>query len=381
MLTRREQEWWEDERLASYAAKSGASLGRKYPEKEHSYRTAFQRDRDRIIHSNAFRRLEYKTQVFVNHEGDYYRTRLTHSLEAAQIARTIARILKLNEDLAEALALSHDLGHTPFGHSGEDALKEAMKKYGGFEHNLQSLRIVEILEKPYPNFRGLNLCWETRESIRKHSIKPGYPVEAGYKPKWGRLLEAQVVDYADSIAYAAHDIDDGIKAGLITVKDMEAVGLWNEAIGSAKDASMSDEAKIKRAVRYIIDLEVTDLIENTERNIKRVKIKDLSDVRKAKTSIVSLSDKVERKKELLHSFLQKNLYRHYRVVRMSEKAKKFVLELFNEYMRCPDQMPPQFQAWAKEAGLPKAIADYIAGMTDRYAQEEYMKLFEPFERV
>ncbi|OHB70053.1 MAG: deoxyguanosinetriphosphate triphosphohydrolase [Planctomycetes bacterium RBG_16_43_13] len=383
MLTRQELERREDETLAPYSAKSGRSRGRKHKEDEHPYRTAFQRDRDRIVHSTAFRRLEYKTQVFVNHEGDYYRTRLTHSMEAAQIARTIARILNINEDLSETLALAHDLGHTPFGHAGEDALKEEMKNYGGFEHNIQGLRVVELLENKYPNFSGLNLTWETLESMRKHTVKPDFPVEPEYESHLQPLLECQVVDWADSIAYDAHDTDDSIKAGLISEDDIKDVALWQEAVEQVKKLykKINADLLIKQAVLSIINFEVTDLVNNTEKDIKLLKINDVDDVRSQKQKVVTFSPDMERKKRELQNFLHKNVYRHYRVMRMSEKAKRFLKELFVEYVRRPEQMPPRFQTWAKDVGLERAVADYIAGMTDRYAQEEYQKLFQPFEKA
>lgn len=383
MITREELEKRENELLAPYAAKSSDYGGRRFPEGEHPFRTAFQRDRDRIIHSTAFRRLEYKTQVFVNHEGDYYRTRLTHTMEAAQIARTLARSMNLNEDLAEVLALSHDVGHTPFGHSGEDALKEAMREHGeDFEHNVQGLRVVDILERRYPDFRGLNLTWITRESMRKHSVKPNHPVEAEYKPEWSPLFECQIVDIADSIAYDAHDIDDSIKAGLLDAADLDAVVLWREAIEIAKSKkTLEGDILIKQAVRTLINMEVTDLIENSEAQIRRAGVDGLNGVRQAKDRMISFSKSMERNKAELQSFLKKHVYRHYRVIRMAEKARKFIRELYVAYVGNKEQLPPQFQTWADEVGLHRAVGDYIAGMTDRYAQDEYKKLFYPFERV
>ena len=369
--------------LASYAMKSSLSRGRAHPEQEHPYRTAFQRDRDRVIHSTAFRRLQYKTQVFVNHEGDYYRTRLTHSMEASQISRTLARALGLNEDLCECLALAHDLGHTPFGHSGEDALKECMKAIGGFNHNAQSLRIVEILERRYPGFPGLNLTWEVRESLRKHPTKDGKPVEAAYKPEWGCLLEAQIVDNADSIAYDSHDIDDGLKAGLIHDDEMQSVGLWRQATEWVRKnlPDLAGDVFIYQRVLYIINAEVTDLVTSTHELLSRNRIDNLEAVRAAKKPMVVFSPKMAVLKAEMQTFLFSRLYRHYRVVRMAEKAKRFVTELFREFVRKPEQLPPRFQAWTSKVGLLRGVADYIAGMTDRYAQEEYMKLFHPFERV
>ena len=383
MITREQLEAREEETLAPFAARAGKSRGRRYPEPEHPYRTAFQRDRDRVIHSTAFRRLQYKTQVFVNHEGDYYRTRLTHSMETAQIARSIARALALNEDLAEVLALAHDLGHTPFGHSGQEALHECMKEHGGFEHNLQSLRHVELLETRYPQFPGLNLTWETRESMRKHTVHPEFPVEAEYEPSWQTLLENQVVDIADSIAYDAHDLDDGLKAGLIDGAQLAGVELWRQAMShaAAEWPGATDEQRQKQAVRWIIDTEVTDLVAMTERAIGRLGIRAVEDVRRAMERAVGFSAEMARKKRELQIFLFANLYRHHRVVVMSEKAKRFVRELFAAYRSNTDQLPPRFKEWTKRVGVERAVADYIAGMTDRYAQDEYRRLFHPFENV
>jgi len=378
MITRQEFERREETLLASFAAKSGRSLGRKNPEGEHEYRTAFQRDRDRVIHCAAFRRLQYKTQVFVNHEGDYYRTRLTHSTEAAQISRTIARAMGLNEDLCEVVALGHDLGHTPFGHSGQDALDECMKDHGGFEHNRQSLRVVEILEHRYSAFVGLNLSFETRESIGKHGWPGRQAVEPEYHPEWAPLLEGQVVDIADSIAYDAHDIDDSVQDGLITEAQLSPLEIWRRATAGS---DLEGEMRVRAAVRQIINMEVTDLVETTLANVKRQKVDSLDAVRGAKDAIVRFSPEMDRLKKALQAFLHQNVYRHYRVLIMSEKARRFIAELFRAYTANPAQLPPRFQAWAKDAGVPRAVADYIAGMTDRYCQDEYRKLFHPFENV
>jgi dGTPase len=378
MITRQELEQREEQTLAPFAAKSGRSVGRKDPEGEHEFRTAFQRDRDRVIHCAAFRRLQYKTQVFVNHEGDYYRTRLTHSTEAAQISRTIARAMGLNEDLCEVVALGHDLGHTPFGHSGQDALDECMRAHGGFEHNLQSLRVVEILEHRYPGFTGLNLTYETRESIRKHGWPGRKAVEPEYHAEWAPLLEAQVVDIADSIAYDAHDIDDSVKAGLLTEEQLSTLEVWKKATEGSK---LEGEMRVRAAVRQIINLEVTDLVETTLANVKRLALGSLEAVRTAKEAAVRFSPEMDRHKKALQHFLNQNVYRHHRVLIMSEKAKRFVADLFRAYSANPAMLPPRFQEWAKETGVPRAVADYIAGMTDRYCQDEYRKLFYPFENV
>ena len=378
MITRLELERREEQTLAPFAAKSGRSLGRKHAEDEHPYRTAFQRDRDRVIHSAAFRRLAYKTQVFVNHEGDYYRTRLTHSTEAAQISRTIARAIGLNEDLCEVVALGHDLGHTPFGHSGQDALDECMKAHGGFEHNRQSLRVVELLEQRYPGFSGLNLTFEARESIRKHGWTPRGAVEAEYHPEWSPLLEAQLVDIADSIAYDAHDIDDSAKAGLIAEEQLASLEIWRRATAGS---TLAGEMRVRAGVRQLINLEVTDLCETALANAKRLSLDSLEAVRAAKEPAVRFSSEMDRHKKALQHFLNQNVYRHHRVLIMSQKAARFVTELFRAYTGNPETLPPRFQEWAKDVGVSRSVSDYIAGMTDRYCQDEYRKLFHPFENV
>lgn len=384
MLTRKEIESREDRELAAYAMKSKDSRGRKYPEKEHQYRSVYQRDRDRIIHSTAFRRLEYKTQVFVNHEGDYYRTRLTHTMEVSQIARSIARVLNLNEDIAEAISLAHDLGHTPFGHSGEDALKKLMEGHGGFEHNLHGLRVVDILERKYPDFPGLNLSWELKESIVKHnSPYNNTSVVTEYHTNEQPLLEAQIVDKADSIAYDNHDLDDSLKAGIITDDDLQAVNLWRETQKKVKQkyTIYDRDIVIAQTIKMLINLEVTDLIETTVSRMKQEGIKTVRDVREYHRLIVSFSPTLSEQKKNLQEFLFKNVYQHYRVVRMADKAKRFLEELFIAFIKNPKQLPIEYQRWIEEAGLYQAVCDYIAGMTDRFAQDEYKKLFYPYERV
>ena len=383
MLTREGLEEREDSNLASYAMKSMNTRGRVYPEEEHPYRSVYQRDKDRIIHSTAFRRLEYKTQVFVNHEGDHYRTRLTHTIEVAQIARCISRALFLNEDLSEAIALAHDLGHTPFGHSGEDALRILMKDHGGFEHNVQGLRVVDVLEKRYSQFAGLNLSWEVRESIAKHNILSDDPNVKQFDLSRQPLLEAKIVDIADSIAYDNHDIDDSLKAGLITESGLEEVELWRyakEKVGE-QYSNLSKDMENTHTIRYLIDMEVTDLIEHTQLMIEKMKIRTTDDVQESKERLVSFSPEISKKKLELQEFLQENAYNHYRVVRMADKAKRFVGELFKTFVENPMQLPSEYQKWIEEAGLYQGVCDYIAGMTDRFAQDEYLKLFYPYERV
>lgn len=383
MIRRKELEKREDEFLASYASKSHKSLGRVYKEPEHEYRSIYQRDKERIIHSTAFRRLEYKTQVFVNHEGDYYRTRLTHTLEVAQIAKAIGRSLALNEDLIEAIALAHDLGHTPFGHSGEEALQEIMKEHGGFDHNSQGLRVVDLLEERYSGFKGLNLTWEVREGIVKHATsfdkpRPYIPFESKSPP----TLEAQVVDIADEIAYDNHDLDDGITSGLIKERDLMQIDIWKGASEWVKKHYISANEQVKKyqIIRRLINAQVTDLVYETERNIKRYKIETVEDIKKLPHKIVSFSEKLDDQRKPLREFLVKNLYHHYRVVRMSDKAKRFIKALFDVYLERPEQLPPSTQVRLEE-DLYRGICDYIAGMTDRFALDEYKRLFEPYERV
>jgi len=383
MLTRGEAEGLEDQHLAAYAMRSAASRGRLHGEPEHAFRTAFQRDRDRIIHSTAFRRLEYKTQVFVNHEGDYYRTRLTHTMEAAQITRTIAKSLRLNADLAEAVALAHDLGHTPFGHAGERVLDNLMKPHGGFEHNAQSLRIVDEMEERYADFRGLNLTWEVREGIVKHTPPYSKPLAAAFAPGEAPCLEAQLVDCTDEIAYNSHDIDDGLKSGLLTFEQLDSVTLWRDAYHSVRDRYPQTNQRIWRyqAIRLIIDRMVTDLIETLEKRLAEERIRTPADLRAHGRPLVGHGEALEAQRLELKRFLMANLYRHYRVMRMAEKAKRVMSDLFNAFLSEPRQLPPHILA-RQELGdsLPRVVADYIAGMTDRYVLEEHSKLFDAFEK-
>ncbi len=364
--------------------KSYRSRGRVHKEEEHAYRSCYQRDRDRIIHCAAFRRLEYKTQVFVNHEGDYYRTRLTHSIEVSQIARTLASALRLNMDLTEAIALAHDLGHTPFGHSGEEILNELMASCGGFNHNLQGLRVVDYLEERYPDFRGLNLTWEVREGIVKHASSFDIAVKIKeFSPKKMPALETQAVDLADEVAYDNHDLDDGLTSGLINEKDLEGFEIWekiNRKINQ-KYAKIDSSLRKYLIIRGLIDLQVTDLIRQTRQNIARFKIKNHSDLAKINCKIVNFSNEVSLLRKPLRQFLMERLYHHYRVMRMSIKAKRFIRELFHEYLRRPSQLPSEVQLRVSKEGARRVVCDYIAGMTDRYALDEYKKLFNPYEKV
>ncbi len=384
MLTQDQIKKYEDELLASYAMKSSATRGRAHKEPEHAYRTCYQRDRDRIVHSAAFRRLEYKTQVFVNHEGDYYRTRLTHTIEVAQIARTIATALRLNADLTEAVALAHDLGHTPFGHSGEDALNELMAGHGGFNHNFQGLRVVDYLEERYPDFPGLNLTWEVREGIVKHSSAFDKAVKIKeFRPKEAPTLETQVVDIADEIAYDNHDLDDGITSGLLKESELEKLAIWNGLWLdiSRKYAKIDTDKKKYLIIRSLINMQVTDLIRETEKRIASFKLKSCGDVKKSRLKVVSFSSQMIALRKPLREFLKERLYRHYRVIRMSNKAKLFIQKLFEYYVDRPEALPTSTQNKILRDGVRRVVCDYIAGMTDRYALDEYKKLFDPYQKV
>ena len=372
--------------LSECAARSDRSAGRRYDERFKDDRPAFERDRDRIIHCAAFRRLEYKTQVFVNHEGDYYRTRLTHSLEVAQIGRGIARRLRLNEDLVEALALAHDLGHTPFGHTGEEVLNRLMASYGGFEHNRQSLRIVELLEERYPGFNGLNLTWETREGIIKHSSDYDIPDGSGYaeyRPELRPTLEAQIIDLADEIAYNNHDIDDGLKAGYLDPKALMQVDLWAEIYHrvAEKHPNLPEDRQILQTISHLIGFLILDLVEQTRRNVVMAGITTLDDVRRQAKNLVSFSSETAARNRELKTFLYTNLYRHYKVERMRIKAERFLRMLFENYLENPTLLPTAYQHKYDEYGRERVVCDYIAGMTDRYALDEFKRLFEPYERV
>jgi len=384
MLTRKDIEKRECELLAPYAMHSKDTKGRKYAELEPKYRSVYQRDRDRIIHSTAFRRLEYKTQVFVNHEGDYYRTRLTHTMEVSQIARSIARTMSLNEDLVEVIALSHDIGHPPFGHAGEESLKILMKDNGGFDHNLQGLRVVEELEQRYSDFPGLNLTWEVREGINKHTTMFDRAKQLKeFKPGSSPTLETQVVDVADEIAYDNHDIDDGLTSGLIEEKDLLELKLWKEATRFVKKGrkELPDKIRKHQIIRRLIDTQIEDLLYASEKNIKTEGIKSVACVRKHKKRLVAFSEDMQEKRKELRIFLMNNLYKNFRVIRMSDKARRFITELFKVYLEKPEQLPPSDQKKIDKIGRYGVICDYIAGMTDRYALDEYKKLFDPYERV
>ncbi len=364
---------------APYAADPTASRGRLWPEQAAVGRNEFQRDRDRVIHSSAFRRLEYKTQVFVNHEGDLFRTRLTHSIEVAQIARSIARQLCLDEDLAEAIALAHDLGHTPFGHAGQDALNECMREDGGFEHNLQSLRVVDVLEERYGSFDGLNLTFETREGILKH-CRADIAAELG---EVGRRfieatqpsLEAQITNVADEIAYNNHDIDDGLRSGLISLEQLAEVSLFQRHFESACALfpQVGERRRINETIRRMINTQVLDLVTTTRLNLAHVDPGTIEDVRAAKP-MVEYGEAMGAESLTLKRFLRDQLYQHYKVQRMSAKGRRVVSDLFQAFMADVRLLPPQYQAKA-DSGRARAVADYISGMTDRYAMREHRLLF------
>ncbi len=368
-------------RLAPYAARSGMSIGRSFAEPPPETRGEFQRDRDRIIHSTAFRRLEYKTQVFVNHEGDLFRTRLTHSIEVAQIARSLARSLQLNEDLVEAISLAHDLGHTPFGHAGQDALNACMKDYGGFEHNLQSLRVVDALEQRYGAFDGLNLMFETREGILKHCSLPNAQqlgaVGQRFVDKKQPSLEAQLANLADEIAYNNHDIDDGLRSGLLTVEQLQEVRLYarHGAEVQRQFPEISGRRAINETVRRMINALVTDLIVTSRAHIAAAGVQSIDDVRNA-PPLIGFSDAMRAEAQELKRFLRKNLYQHYQVNRMTSKARRIVTDLFGIFLSGPQLLPPDYQVGGDDVPeQARKVADYIAGMTDRYAMREYRRLF------
>jgi dGTPase len=380
---REELEEREEKYLASYAMKSRQSKGRRFQEEDHPYRTNFQRDRDRVIHSTAFRRLEFKTQVFVSHEGDHYRTRLTHTIEVAQISRSIARALRLNEDLAEAIAFVHDLGHTPFGHAGEEALNKIMKDHGGFEHNRQTLRVVDLLEEKYPDFPGLNLTYEVREGIMKHETSYDHPIPAEFNPNQKATLECQLVNLADEVAYHCHDIDDGLASDVLKEEELNQITLWSNLAKNLRRqySHLSPPQRRHQLVRMLINFEVSDLIEETKRVIQKYQIKTVEDVRNAGEDVVKFSDTTKKLNSQLREFLFDKMYRHYRMIRMADKARRIITQLFEAYLEDSNQLPPSFRFRLKDEDKMQLICDYIAGMTDRFALQEYKKLFDPFERV
>ena len=381
LFTREHHEAHESQVLAGYALHSRDSQGRKYPEPESEFRTAFQRDRDRILHTTAFRRLEYKTQVFVNYEGDYYRTRLTHTLEVAQIGRSLARALGVNEDLVETICLGHDLGHPPFGHAGEAILRKLMVDHGGFEHNKQSYRILTELEQRFPDWDGLNLTHETREGIIKHETEYDKADVDDFSTDLRASMEAQIANVADELAYNVHDLDDGLRAGLLHESQLTDITLWKritEEVGwKGPYLSEMDRHTI---VRELIGLQVNDVIQHTGAQIEQNNLQSPEDVQRLDRNIVGHSDEIQHLNREWKDFLYHNLYRHYRVVRMSVKAERFLTDLFNEYIRVPEQLKPNTRERVERVGLYRVVCDYVAGMTDRYALQEWERLFSPFVR-
>ncbi len=372
--------------LATYAARSARSRGRAHKEPFKDDRPAFERDRDRIIHCEAFRKLEYKTQVFLNHEGDYYRTRLTHSLEVAQISRGLARRLGLNEELAEALALAHDLGHTPFGHTGEEVLHRLAFDEGGFEHNLQGLRVVTRLEERYPGFQGLNLTWEVREGIVKHASSWDRPLTKGleeYELHLQPTLEAQLIDLADEIAYNNHDIDDGLEAGYITLEELDGVEVWRATREQVrrKFPGISGRREIYQTISHLIGRMMSDVAEATTRALAEAGVETHDDVRRAGRRLVVRSPEMERWNRELKEFLYQRLYRHPKVEAMRVKAERFLTELFHAYVDNRGLLSRADQERAEREGLKRVVCDRIAGMTDRSCLEEYRRLFDPFQKV
>lgn len=379
MIYSREQlEDIESQQLAPYGMRSKNSKGRLHAEDEPEHRTRFQRDRDRILHTTAFRRLEYKTQVFINYEGDYYRTRLTHTLEVAQIGRTIARAIGANEDLTEAICLAHDLGHPPFGHSGEMILARLLRDNGGFDHNKQSFRIVTELENRYPEFPGLNLTFEVLEGLVKHETEYDVSDARDFSPELRGDIEAQIANVADESTYTAHDLDDGLRSGMISPAMLEGMTLWEIVLKSIgwSGGELDDLAR-HRIVRRLIGIEVNDLIHSTDQRLRESGVRSVDELQRLPYNVVSFSDDMRRRNRELKDFLYANLYRHHRVMRMAVKAERIIRALYEAYCAEPMILPKHIQELIPERGLERTVADYIAGMTDRFAIEEHTKLFDP----
>src|SRR5450759_2714469 len=378
LFSRTKLEDIEDKSLAPFGIRSKNGRGRLYPEDEPDYRTCFQRDRDRILHTTAFRRLEYKTQVFINYEGDYYRTRLTHTLEVTQIGRTIARALGANEDMVEAVCLAHDVGHPAFGHSGEMTLAKLMKDYGGFDHNKQSFRIVTKLERRYPDFPGLNLTWKVLEGIVKHETEYDIADASDFNPDLRGSLEAQITNVADELAYTAHDLDDGLRSGMITPAMLDGIDLWEILRSSvAWHGSGLDELTRHRIVRRMIGLDVNCLVQATDVRLQQSGVRSVEELQRLPYNVVGFSEDMYRRNRQLKDFLFNNLYRHYRIMRMAVKAERIITGIFDAYREEPAILPKQVREIMPERNLERTICDHIAGMTDRYAVEEYQKLYDP----
>ncbi len=377
-FTRQQLEKMENGSLAPYAVHASQSKGRKYPEKEPEYRTCFQRDRDRILHTTAFRRLEYKTQVFINYEGDYYRTRLTHTLEVTQIGRTIARAMGANEDLVESICMAHDLGHPPFGHSGEHILNQLMADYGGFNHNHQSYRIVTEIEQRYPQFPGLNLSWEVLEGIVKHETEYDKTDALDFDSHLRGHLEAQITNVADELAYTSHDLDDGLRSGMITTDMLGEIDLWNMVADNLEiNSCQLDDLTRHGIIRELIGLEVDSMIKDSCVRLENSGVKSLVELQSLPYNVVGFDDAMRQHNRELKDFLFHNMYRNYRVVRMQKKAERVLSELFNAYLNEPLMLPMHFQEQIEMKGKEQTICDYLAGMTDRFAVDEYQKLFDP----
>ena len=371
----------EAQTLAPYAMLSKNSRGRFHHDHEPEYRTSFQRDRDRIIHAEAFRKLEYKTQVFVNDAGDYYRTRLTHTLEVAQIGRTIARTLGVNEDLTETVCLAHDLGHPPFGHAGEYILDDLMSDFGGFNHNHQSYRVVTELERRYPNFKGLNLTFETLEGIAKHETEYDLSNAADFDPDTRGGVEAQIADIADELAYNAHDLDDGLQSGLITPHQLKELEIWQILCKNLDwDEHVLNEVDRHRFIRELVGIMVGDVTKNTVKRLEEHNIQSVEDVQNLDYNIVAYTDEQKALNRALKDFLFANMYRHYRIVRMQQRAEHFIQRLFLAYVKEPRQLPNDYQNRIPEQGKERVVADYIASMTDRSVLLEYRQRFDPMVR-
>jgi len=383
VLNREQYELNEAHILAEYAALSSDNHGRHYPQSESLYRTAFQRDRDRIIHAAAFRRLEYKTQVFVNDEGDYYRTRLTHTLEVAQIARTMARALRVNEDLVEAICLAHDLGHPPFGHAGEEMLNTLMKDHGGFNHNHQSFRVVTELERRYAEFPGLNLTRDTLFGIAKHETDYNLSESAGIDPRLRGTLEAQIANITDQLAYNAHDLDDGLSAGLIEPEDLRELEIWQllcQRLGWKEMPVKLDEITRHTFIRELVGVSVDDVLATTSKQLERVKPKSPLDVQEQADNLVCYSESMFQMGQALKAFLYENMYYSFRVVRMKRRAERFIEQIFATLVDDPRQLPKECQLEMQQRPVHRVVADYIASMTDRSAVLEYRRLFDPSMR-
>ncbi len=385
-FTREELEQREEEFLASYGMRSSQTRGRQYPEEEHPYRTAYQRDRDRIVHTTAFRRLEYKTQVFVYSEGDHYRNRLTHSIEVAQIGRTLARTLGCNEDLTEAICLAHDLGHPPFGHTGETTLNDLMRDHGGYDHQKQTYRIITQLERRYLEFPGLNLTYEVREGVVKHDTEYDVVDARNYHPEEQGTLECQLSNLADEIAYNTSDLDDGLRSGILDPRAVGKLAISQRvlaSLGEPLDADLGETLMRYRFIRRLVGIEVSDVIAATDRALTEAGVQSLEELRRLPGNVASYSPELMQENLELKRFLYDNFYRHYRVVRMATKADRVIRELFSAYVSEPAQLPPDTQRRASEGpdGLHRVVCDYIAGMTDRFAIQEHKRLYDPEERV